>query len=167
MGWQWDPQFPAREGLRRAEGCREELGAISGPCATPFLLLLRLRCEQTLDGCCAGDAGRTRAAPRPARGNPCDAEAAAGAGRGKRCRAPRGTGRGHPRAGGAEGTLAVEDNPCRGVKMPSTRGAAGRRGRVCYGQTPGFYKRLLAFPFLLRVRSEKRRWQPGAARCRW
>lgn len=70
MGRQWDLQFPAREGLRRAEGCGEEPGAISAPCATPFLLLLQLGCEQTLDGCCASDAGSTRAAPRPARETP-------------------------------------------------------------------------------------------------
>lgn len=78
MGRRWDLQFPAREGLRRAEGCGEEPGAILAPCATPFLLLLQLGCEQTLDGCCASDAGSTRAAPCPARGNPRDAEVAAG-----------------------------------------------------------------------------------------
>lgn len=60
----------------------------------------------------------------------------------------------------------LEDNPWNGAKMLSAWDAAGRRGRVYNGQTPGFCRRggvLPVFPFLLPPQSEGQRWQPGKA----
>lgn len=61
----------------------------------------------------------------------------------------------------------LEDKPWSGAKMLSTWDAAGRRGRVYYGQNPGFYKHPVAlpvFPFLLPSQSEGKHWQPDKAR---
>lgn len=80
MGWQWDIQFPAGEGLWRDAGKSQELFQL--PVPPPSSHSSGFSANKCFAGSCASDAQSTqhgsKLSPCPVQGNPFDANVAGG-----------------------------------------------------------------------------------------